>query len=265
MTADAIEQRLVAALDRHAALTIAVSGGVDSMTLAAVAHRRRPGSVTMIHAVSPAVPQAATDRVRSRADRDGWALTVTGAGEFEDARYRANPVDRCYFCKSNLYDRIRSLTPEVGVIASGANLDDLDDYRPGLRAAAERNVVHPFVEAGVTKAEVRRLARRHGLDEVAELPAQPCLSSRIETGLVIAAEDLAFVERAESRLAALLPPGSVLRCRVTHAGIVVELAEPPHGPAHESARALAASLCAEAGRPFAGLRAYRRGAAFLGR
>ncbi|MCW2241442.1 adenine nucleotide alpha-hydrolase family protein [Azospirillum canadense] len=261
MNADAIEQRLLGALDRHAAIAVAVSGGVDSMTLAAIAHRRRPGAVTMIHAVSPAVPKAATDRVRSRAERDGWALTVTGAGEFEDARYRANPVDRCYFCKANLYDRIRGLTPADGVIASGANLDDLDDYRPGLRAAAERNVVHPFVEAGITKAEVRALARRHGLDDVAELPAQPCLSSRVETGIAISADDLAFVERAEAALASLLSPGSTLRCRVTQAGIVVELDDPDH----PVAAAMTASLCADAGRAFAGLRRYRRGAAFLGR
>lgn len=259
MSDDDAERRLIAALDRYPLLTVAVSGGVDSMTLAAVAHRHRPGAVTMVHAVSPAVPAAATERVRARAACDGWALTVTGAGEFEDARYRANPVDRCYFCKSNLYDRIRGLIPDLGVIASGANLDDLDDYRPGLRAAAERDVVHPFIEAGIAKAEVRRLARRHGLDEVAELPAQPCLSSRVETGIAISTDDLAFVERAEAALAAALPPGAVLRCRVTHGGIVVELADPDDG----GAEALVASLCAEAGRPFAGLRAYRRGAAFL--
>lgn len=261
MNAEAIEERLLAALDRHPAIAVAVSGGVDSMTLAAIAHRRHRQPVTVIHAVSPAVPKAATERVRARAARDGWDLTVTGAGEFEDERYRANPVDRCYFCKSNLYDRIRGLTPASGVIASGANLDDLDDYRPGLRAAAERAVVHPFVEASITKAEVRLLARHHGLDDVAELPAQPCLSSRVETGLAISAEDLAFVEHAEAKLAAVLPAGAVLRCRVTHAGIAVELDAPGHTPA----AALAAALCAEAGRPFAGLRPYRRGAAFLRR
>src|SRR5262245_32919327 len=134
----AAQARLVKALDRHAALSVAVSGGVDSMTLAYVAHRFSRGSVSMVHAVSPAVPVAATARVRDYAEREDWNLQVVGAGEFDDPRYRANPVNRCYFCKVNLYDRIRGLSGSA--IASGANLDDLGDYRPGLTAAAERGV-----------------------------------------------------------------------------------------------------------------------------
>jgi uncharacterized protein len=153
---------LAANLSRHVHLAIAVSGGVDSMTLAAFAHQLRRsggmGSVEMIHAVSPAVPPAATERVRARAEREGWRLTVTGTGEFDDRRYRDNPVNRCYFCKTNLYGRIRTLT--AGTIASGANLDDLGDYRPGLLAASERAVVHPYIEAGMDKPSVRALARR---------------------------------------------------------------------------------------------------------
>ena len=129
------------------------------MTLAAFAHRLwlsgGMGSVEMIHAVSPAVPPAATERVRMRAEREGWRLTVTGAGEFDDPRYRDNPVNRCYFCKTNLYDRIRTLT--AGAIASGANLDDLGDYRPGLLAASERAIVHPYIEAGIERHRSARL------------------------------------------------------------------------------------------------------------
>ena len=188
--------RLGAVLDGCGTMAIAVSGGVDSMTLAAFAHRRSPASVTAIHAVSPAVPTAATQRVRDLAAAEGWTLIVTGAGEFEDARYRANPVNRCYFCKTNLYDRIKGLTPHR--IASGANLDDLGDYRPGLLAAAEHDVVHPYIEAGMGKSAVRALARKLGLGDIAELPAQPCLSSRVETGIAIDAQDLAFVETVES-------------------------------------------------------------------
>src|SRR6185437_16934761 len=104
-----------------------------------------------------------------------------------------------YFCKSNLYDRIRDLTDAV--IVSGAKMDDLGDYRPGLLAAAERTVVHPYVDAGMDKTAVRALARELGLDDVAELPAQPCLSSRIETGIAIYSNDLAFIDLAETRLA----------------------------------------------------------------
>ena len=117
------------------------------------------------------MPPAATERVRHRAAADGWDLVVCGAGEFDDPRYRNNPVDRCYFCKSNLYDRIRSLSPHP--IASGANIDDLGDYRPGLLAASERAVVHPYIEAQMDKAAVRALARALGADDVAELPALP--------------------------------------------------------------------------------------------
>ncbi|EWY41163.1 potassium-transporting ATPase subunit A [Skermanella stibiiresistens SB22] len=259
MTIADVQSRLVTAIDRHPDLVIAVSGGVDSMTLAHVAHRFSASSVAMLHAVSPAVPPHATARVRAHAEREGWALTVSDAGEFADPRYRANPVDRCYFCKSNLYDRIRAVTD--GTVASGTNLDDLGDYRPGLKAAAQRGVVHPFVEAGIDKATVRALARLHGLDDLAELPAQPCLSSRVETGIAIDADDLAFVDRVETAVAALMPAGASVRCRITHGGVALELGETPAG--FGEAERLTAGLCAETGRIFSGVRPYRRGSAFL--
>ena len=137
---------------------IAVSGGVDSMTLAHVAWRFARARTTMYHATGPAVPAAARARVEAHAATHGWPLVLLDAGEQADARYRANPVDRCYYCKTNLYARIREATPDT--IASGTNRDDLDDFRPGLRAAAERDVVHPYVEAGIDKARVYALAAR---------------------------------------------------------------------------------------------------------
>jgi len=154
----------------------------------------------MVHAVSPAVPAAATARVRAHAERHGWALALIDAGEFADTRYRANPVDRCYFCKSNLYGRIASGFARV--ILSGTNTDDLGDYRPGLKAAREHGVRHPFVEAGMAKSDIRVLARALGLDDVAELPAAPCLASRIETGIGIDADDLALADEVERLLRA---------------------------------------------------------------
>jgi uncharacterized protein len=258
MTSAAPEASLTTALDRHDALAIAVSGGVDSMTLASFAHRRGRSGITVIHAVSPAVPPSATARVKARAAREGWDLIVTGTGEFEDARYRDNPANRCYFCKTNLYDRIRDLTPHA--IASGANLDDLGDYRPGLLAAAERQVVHPFIESGIGKATIRALARALGLDDVAELPAQPCLASRVETGIAIDADDLAFVDMVETRLAALVPGGADLRCRITHQGVMIETGAAPDLP---GLTAEAAALCATHSRVFAGVRPYIRGAMFV--
>lgn len=253
--------RLVAALDRHDTLALAVSGGVDSMTLAHVAWRFSRARITAYHATGPAVPAAARGRVEAHAARHGWPLVLLDAGEQADARYRANPVDRCYYCKTNLYARIREATPDP--IASGTNRDDLDDFRPGLRAAAECGVMHPYVEAGIDKAGVYALAASLDLDDLERLPAQPCLASRVETGIAIAAEDLAFIDTVETRLAARLGHEAVLRCRVTHAGIVIELPVAHDAVAAGIARDIGADLCQREGRVFAGVRAYARGAAFL--
>lgn len=251
-----IPPALAAALTRPAELAIAVSGGVDSMTLAHAAHGLR--SVRMVHAISPAVPELATARVRDHAARWGWHLTLIDAGEFDDPRYRANPLNRCYFCKSNLYDRIAELVG--GIIASGTNADDLTDFRPGLQAAAERGVIHPFVMAGMDKAAIRVLARTMGREDVAELPAQPCLASRVETGLRVEPADLALIDRVETALRARLGAGAVIRLRLTPAGAVLELGDMDAPP---DALAKVAGLCAAAGKPFLGHRPYRQGAAFL--
>lgn len=248
--------KLDAILAELPGLAIAVSGGVDSMTLAHAAHRAEVPGLLVVHALSPAVPEEATARVRDHAARFHWRLIEVDAGEFADPEYRANPVNRCYFCKSNLYARIARVTE--GPIASGTNLDDLGDYRPGLTAAAEHRVRHPFVEAGMDKAAVRALAREFDLADIAELPAQPCLSSRIETGIAISADDLAFVARMERALTPHAPPGADIRCRVTHAGIAVEAPAPD-----EAMRQIADELCRSARRHFLGFRPYRRGAAFL--
>ncbi len=257
---DAALARLVAALDRHPRVAVAVSGGVDSMTLAHVAHRFARAPATMVHACGPAVPASARARVEDHAARHGWTLALIDAGEYDDARYRANPVDRCYYCKTNLYARIRERTADA--IVSGTNCDDLADFRPGLRAAAEHGVAHPYVDAGLAKADVYALAARLGLADLERLPAQPCLASRVETGIGIAAADLAFVDRVEAALAGALGRDEVLRCRVTHAGIVIELAR-DDAHARTIARDVGERACRAAGRTFAGVRRYARGAAFL--
>ena len=207
-------------------VTLAVSGGVDSITLASVAHRvLGAAGMLVVHAVSPAVPDDATSRVRAVAQDQGWALRVIDAGEFADPRYRANPVNRCFFCKTNLYGAIGTVA--VGQIVSGTNLDDLGEYRPGLDAARDHDVRHPFVEAGFDKAAVRALARSFGLAEIAELPSAPCLSSRVETGIRIEADTLAFVHEVERLVADALGDAQdasrAVRCRVRATGVVVEL------------------------------------------
>ncbi len=255
-------RRILAGIDQGA---VAVSGGVDSLTLAAIAHEVLGARVAMHHATSPAVPPSATQRTRQIAAARGWALEVFDAGEFADPRYRANPVNRCFFCNINLYGAIaRRTTVQV---LSGTNLDDLGEYRPGLDAAREHGVRHPFVEAGVTKAMVRRLAAGIGLGAVAELPAAPCLSSPVETGIAIQAPVLAMIDAAERRLRAALDPRTV-RCRVRAGGVVVELDSDTLArldPARaEAIRSDLAGLVAGAGLNAAvSFAPYRPGSAFL--
>lgn len=265
------QDRLHRVLAEIGPLAVAVSGGVDSLTLAASAHRRLGRDrALMVHAASPAVPSEATRRVRSEAERLGWSLRVVEAGEFADPQYRANPVNRCFFCKTNLYGTIRQVTDRTMV--SGANLDDLGEYRPGLDAAREHGVRHPYVEAGLDKAAVRALARTLGLGSVADLPSAPCLSSRVETGIRIEPETLAFIHAVENLVSRTLGAGSgarrAVRCRVRAAGIVVEL-DPDSLAALDTPHQtqLAERIQAEAptGLPQAPVRftAYRTGSAFL--
>ena len=191
-------KRLMEVLADYDSLAIAVSGGIDSTLLAHVADRALGDKVRMLHAISPAVPAAATERVKLHARREAWRLELVDAGEFGDPRYRENPVDRCYFCKLNLYETITSLCD--GPVASGTNCDDLGDYRPGLIAAKRHGVVHPYVDAGLAKPDIYDLASHFGIADLRALPAQPCLASRIETGIRIQSRDLSFVERVEGEL-----------------------------------------------------------------
>jgi len=163
-------------------------------------------------------------------------------------------VNRCFFCKSNLYGTIADLSR--GTIASGTNIDDLGDFRPGLEAAQDWQVVHPYVEAGVDKSAIYALASRLGLSDLAALPAQPCLASRVETGIAVDAGDLAFVDHVETLLRADLGQSATVRCRITHAGVIVETEG-------EAPPASIAAACRDNGRVYLGHRPYRRGAAFL--
>ncbi|MCB1990414.1 MAG: adenine nucleotide alpha hydrolase [Geminicoccaceae bacterium] len=201
-------------------VAVAVSGGVDSMTLAYLAHRALAERATLFHATSAAVPPEATERVQQHAARHGWRLEIIDAGEVADPRYGANPPDRCFWCKTNLYAAIRRRT--TATLYSGANLDDLDDYRPGLGAAAEHGVRHPWIEAGASKTAIRRIATEHGLFELAVLPASPCLASRIETGIPVTVGALAVIDELERVIGATLRPHT-LRCRLRPTGIEVQL------------------------------------------
>ncbi len=204
-------------------MAIAVSGGVDSMTLAVVAHSVHPDT-EIFHALSPAVPPQATTRVQQYAGSRGWQLRLIDADEINDPQYVANPANRCYFCKTRLYDKVSRHTGRQ--IASGTNLDDLGDYRPGLAAAAEHQVCHPWVEIGVDKAGLRSIAGELGLKDLQYLPASPCLSSRVTTGIAIDAALLPVINEAENRIQDMLGEHLLLqdvRCRVRAESVAVQL------------------------------------------
>jgi uncharacterized protein len=204
-------------------VAVATSGGVDSMTLAVVAHRLDPRS-EIYHALSPAVPTQATARVQHYAQKEHWQLHLLNAGEINDPRYVENPVNRCYFCKTNLYGSISHETQLT--VVSGTNTDDLGDYRPGLIAASEHAVRHPYVDAGISKAELRGIARYIGLDDIHDLPAAPCLSSRVTTGIAIDATLLPVINTVEQQLwqhlQAHLPLQGV-RCRIKPSQVTIEI------------------------------------------
>lgn len=205
---------------------VACSGGIDSLVLATVAHRADPGSTVVAHTVTPAVPGDGTARVVRYADDEGWTLEIVRSREFDDEQYLSNPTDRCYHCKRNLYDAIGELAQCVdpdAVILSGANLDDLGEYRPGLVAAAERSVRHPFVEAEIAKAEVRAIARHLGLVD-AELAASPCLASRLYTGTRVTPTRLHAVEVGEATVRSMTGI-AVVRCRLDGENVSVEVGD----------------------------------------
>lgn len=183
---------------------VAFSGGVDSSLVAALAARALGERALAVTAVSPALATGELDAARHVAAAIGIRHETITTAELERAGYRENGPDRCYHCKSELYDRLGAIAGERGFAAvlSGANADDLGDWRPGLVAAAEHGVVHPLVEAGVGKAEVRALAEALAVPSAAKA-ASPCLASRVPHGTPVDPETLAQVDRAEQALRAL--------------------------------------------------------------
>jgi uncharacterized protein len=189
-----------------------------------VASRALGRRALAVTAVSPAVATGELDGARTVAAHIGIAHEVVATDELARPGYRANGRDRCYFCKTELYDVLAELAADRGLpaVLSGANADDAGDWRPGLRAAAERGVRHPLLEHGVTKPQVRALAHHLELPS-AHKPASPCLASRIPYGTAVDPATLAQIDRAERAVKALGFP--VLRVR--HHGALgrVEIAE----------------------------------------
>ncbi|NJK40257.1 MAG: ATP-dependent sacrificial sulfur transferase LarE [Acaryochloridaceae cyanobacterium SU_2_1] len=180
---------------------IAYSGGIDSSLVAKVAHEVLGDKALAVTANSPSLLAADLAAAQEQAAEIGIAHRLVVTQEMDNPNYTNNPVNRCYFCKSELYDSLRPLAEQWGYpyVVDGVNADDLQDYRPGIQAAKERGTRSPLAELGITKLEVREMARSLGLTWW-DKPAQPCLSSRFPYGENITIEKLRRVGEAESYL-----------------------------------------------------------------
>ena len=204
ISAAAKRTRLHELLRQHSPLVIAYSGGVDSAFLLAEARRELGDRVLGVIADSPSLPRASLAEAVALARAIGAPVEVVKTQELENPDYAANPPNRCYFCKAELFQKLDALARSRGypAIAYGENADDMQHDRPGRAAATEFHVLAPLRDAGLTKAEIRQLSRDIGLP-TADAPAQPCLSSRIPWGTPVTTDALAMVERAEEHIRSL--------------------------------------------------------------
>ena len=203
----------------YGAVIVAFSGGVDSTLVAAVAAAVLGTRAIAVTGRSPSLPASEYDEALALATKIGVAHRVIDTQELIRDGYVANAGDRCYHCKSELYEALRPLAIERdAVVVNGTNIDDLDDYRPGLKAAREYGVESPLVEARLGKAEVRALSRRLNLSTW-DKPAMACLASRIPPGTAVTIELLEQVEAAEAFLRTL----GMREVRVRHHGEIARI------------------------------------------
>ena len=182
-------------------LMVAYSGGVDSAYLAATAYRVLGNRMLAVLADSPSLARRDMEQARMFAEAHGIPLRVIQTEELEKPEYQRNEADRCFHCKTELFEGMKKLGAELGFvhIAYGMNVDDRRDYRPGQRAAEDHEVLAPLADAELTKQEIRELARQAGYT-LWDRPAAPCLSSRVEYGRAVTREVLEQVERGEESL-----------------------------------------------------------------
>jgi pyridinium-3,5-biscarboxylic acid mononucleotide sulfurtransferase len=201
---DAKLDRMRAIFAPMRSLIVAFSGGVDSTLVLKVAHDALGESVLALTTTSPTMPDDDRDSALAMARSIGSRHLMVESNELELAGYAANPLNRCYLCKHNLFTVCEAKAAELGIdeIADGLNLDDLHDYRPGMQAASEKRVRHPLVEAEMTKADIRKLSRAMGLPTW-DRPASPCLSSRFPYGTEITPAGLKKVAAGEKLLHSL--------------------------------------------------------------
>ncbi|MQG78061.1 MAG: ATP-dependent sacrificial sulfur transferase LarE [SAR202 cluster bacterium] len=185
-------------------VAVAFSGGVDSTLVAVAAHRVLGEKALVVTAVSPALAKRELEETIRLAETFGFAHRIIHTNEMDREGYVANSPQRCYFCKTELYTELTALADKETIewVVNGANTDDIGDYRPGMVAASEHRVRSPMVEAGLTKADVRAIARSLDIP-IWDKPAQPCLSSRVPYGIPVTVENLSKIEQAEDYLRGL--------------------------------------------------------------
>jgi uncharacterized protein len=224
-------------------LLVAYSGGVDSSYLAYTAHRVLGDDALAVTADSASYPQSHREMAERIVAEFEIPHRFVSTFEMEKEAYRANAADRCYHCKSELFDRLGQLRDELGfaAVAYGVNVDDSGDFRPGHEAARERKVLSPLLDAGLRKWEIRTLSRAAGLPS-ADLPASACLSSRLPYGTRVTPERLQQVDEGEQRLRAL----GFRQVRLRHHGplarVEVDPAELPRALDPQMARRIAQEI-----------------------
>lgn len=186
-------------LRARAPLLIAYSGGVDSAFLLSAGVKTLGSDCTGVIADSPSLPRESLHNALTLAAQIGATVETITTGELEDPNYASNPINRCYFCKAELFSKLEGVAKQRGfaAIAYGENADDMQQVRPGRQAAAEFSVLAPLRDAGLSKEEIRELSREMGLP-TADAPSQPCLSSRIPYGSPVTTQSLAFIEKGEA-------------------------------------------------------------------
>ncbi len=242
-TLAAKEAALFARLRSAGRVLVAFSGGVDSSYLAYAAHRALGDAALAVTAVSASYPESHRKIAEDVVARFAIPHRFVDTHELERAGYRANGPDRCYFCKTELFEVMGKLREGLGfdAVVYGVNTDDQGDFRPGHRAAHEHGVLSPFLDAALSKAEIRALSRAAELP-TAEMPASACLASRLPYGTQVTPERLRQVERGEEALRALGFRQVRLRHHGAQARIEIDPAELPRALTPEMARAISAAI-----------------------